>query len=215
MKLLVAIPCMDMMHTKFVDSLIRAFKDYPEATIEFGASSLIYDTRNQFIAKALDGGYDRIMWIDSDMVFDASAIAYLNEDLDRGYGIVCGLYFKRRPPYTPTIYRDCALVTDDQGRLLPTVEVIKDFPEDKLFQVAAFGFAGVMMDVKALQKIVDKYGKLLFMPYGGFGEDLSFCLRARMAEVNLYCDSRATFGHVGEHIYCIDDFRRESHANES
>ena len=207
MKILIAVPCMDMLHTKFVNCLLNVRLD-EQYTIEFGASSLIYDTRNQFIVKAIDGGYDRMIWFDSDMVFDAATIAYLNQDLDKGYDFVAGLAFKRRKPYTPVIFEELDLVENKDGAKIPTFRTFTAYPKDCLFEVAGFGFGCVAMNVEGLKRVVDKYGKMLFMPYAGFGEDLTFCLRARSAGEKLYCDSRAEVGHVGEYIYDSEMFMR-------
>ena len=53
--------------------------------------------------------------------------------------------------------------------------------------------------MRVSQRIVSS--KMPFMPVGGFGEDLSFCLRAREAGLKLYCDSRVRCGHVGNVIF--------------
>ena len=211
MKTLVAVPCMDMMHTQFVSSLmsIRAKEGYE---FEFGASSLVYDTRNQFIAKAIDGGFDRILWSDSDMVFTAADVAYLEQDMDHGYDFVCGLAFNRKPPFTPVIFSECFIDKNEAGQLIPTSTVMKDYPKDALFEVAAFGFGFVMMSVEGLKRIVDRYGRMLFMPHPGFGEDLSFCLRAHSAGEHLFCDSRTEIGHVGTYVYGKEQFERYEYA---
>ena len=52
------------------------------------------------------------------------------------------------------------------------------------------------MNVSLIKKVQDKFG-LPFSPILGFGEDLSFCARARQVGAEIYCDSRAKMGHVG------------------
>lgn len=212
MKTLVAVPCMEMMKTKFVDCLLSLRHDY---TIEFGVASLIYDTRNQFIIKAIDGGYDRMFWIDSDMVFDSATMAYLNEDLDRGYDFVAALAFKRRSPYTPVIYQELDVIKNDNNSLTPVAKSYLEYPKDCLFEVGGFGFGFVAMNVAGLKRVVDKYGKMLFSPYTCFGEDLSFCIRAKSAGEKLYCDSRAEVGHIGEYVYNSETFERFNHVREN
>lgn len=206
MKTLVAVPCMEMLKTKFVDCLLKLPQD--EYTIEFGVASLIYDTRNQFIDKAIAGSYERMFWIDSDMVFDAATMAYLNQDLDKGYDFVAGLAFKRRKPFTPVIFSELDIIKNPNNSLTPIAKTFKDYPKDCLFEVCGFGFGFVGMNVAGLQRVVDKYGKRLFSPYTCFGEDLSFCVRAKSAGEKLYCDSRAEVGHVGEYIYDSEMYER-------
>ena len=201
MKTLIAVPCMDMIHTKFASSLLSLDKD-EGMEVQFGASSLVYDTRNQFIAKVLDEEYDRLLFVDSDMSFTQTEVGFLFEDLDRGYDIVCALAFtKRQPKIHPVIFNRCELLHHADGRLEPACDIFLDYPKDCLFQVAAMGCGMVAMNVEAVRRIADKYGQKLFMPIPGFGEDISFCIRAQNAGEKLYCDSRASIGHVGQQIY--------------
>ena len=67
MRTLIAVPCMDMVHTVFMASLLQLNK--PEGTeIAVSSSSLVYDARHSLAKKALNEGFDRILWIDSDMM---------------------------------------------------------------------------------------------------------------------------------------------------
>lgn len=206
MKTLIAVPCMDMMHTQFVHSLLT-LRMTEEYEVRFGASSLIYDTRNSLIAYALDNDFDRVLWFDSDMTFGPDALVYLNEDMDNGFDVVSGLYFKRKPPYTPVLFKSCDLVKLDDGLLNPVNEIYLDYPEQSIFEIAACGFGCVMMNMAAVRKIVDQFGKMLFMPVAGFGEDLSFCIRARNTGVRIWCDSRVKLGHVGEMVFNEEYYR--------
>ena len=200
MKTLIAVPCMDMMHTKFVHSLLSLHFD-EEYEVRFGASSLIYDTRNQLLVYALENGFDRVLWFDSDMTFTQADIACLEEDLDNGYEIVSGLYFKRKPPFTPTIFKTCEIQKLEGNLLDPVSECYEDYPDNSIFEIAACGFGCVLMDINAVKKITAKLGRMLFMPVAGFGEDLSFCLRARSLGLKIWCDSRVKCGHVGEMVF--------------
>ena len=200
MKTLVAVPCMDMMHTQFVHSLLSLHFE-EEYEVRFGASSLIYDTRNQLLAYALENSFERVLWFDSDMTFTRSDLECLIEDLDNGYEIVSGLYFKRKPPFTPTIFKTCEIQKLEGNLLDPVSEVYTDYPNNSIFEIAACGFGCVMMDMNAVKRIVEKMGRMLFMPVAGFGEDLSFCLRARSLGMKIWCDSRIKCGHVGEMLY--------------
>lgn len=203
MRMLIAVPCMDMMHTQFVHSLLT-LKLTEEYEVRFGASSLIYDTRNQLIKYAIEKGFERVMWLDSDMKFDNNLLKYLNEDLDNGYDIVSGLYFARKRPYMPIVFKKIGYTQHEDGLIIPEHEQYYDYPENSLFEIAACGFGCVMMKISAVKDIVEKYGNGLFTPITGFGEDISFCLRARSVGKKIWCDSRAKCGHVGEMVFDED-----------
>lgn len=205
MKTLIAIPCMDMMPVPFVHSLLHLIKE-PEDRVIMSSSSLIYDSRNQLLEKAIKQGFDRILWLDSDMEFPTYTLKLLHEDLDAGYDIVSGLYFKRRRPFTPVVYKECCLKEED-GKKIPTSTCYTDYPDDTLFECAAFGFGCVLMSIDAAKKVCDELGIMPFMPVAGFGEDMSFCMRARHVGLRLWCDSRLKLGHAGYRIFGEPDFK--------
>ena len=204
MKTIIAIPCMDMVHTAFMKSLML-MDHVGEVSYAIECGSLIYDSRNKLLVRALNTDADRMLWLDSDIDFKSDLMQKLSDDLDSGFDIVSGLYFKRRPPFSPVIYKECEIKRND-GLFAPTASTYDDYPGDEIFPVAACGFGCVMMNMDAVRKIVQKNGSFLFMPTAGFGEDLSFCMRARDAGVQIYCDSSIKLGHVGYKTYTEEEF---------
>lgn len=95
MKTMVAIPCMDMMHTDFVISLTGIRSDGGLKMV-YCASSLVYDARNSLARRAILEGYDRVLWLDSDMKFGPDLLLQLSADLDEGRDMVSGLYVSRK-----------------------------------------------------------------------------------------------------------------------
>lgn len=194
MKTMIAIPCMDMMHTRFVQSLI-GMRVSGEIQYNFGMSSLVYDSRNKLSNMAIEGGFDRVLWLDSDMVFSPDLFERLNHQMDMGRRFITALCVKRKHPVQATIYKS-VMMTEENGIRVPKAYTYTDYPKDSLFEVAASGFGCVMTDVQLLQDITDKFG-LPFSPVLGFGEDLSFCQRSREIGTALYCDSSIKVGHIG------------------
>ena len=209
MKIIVLIPCMDMVHTTFMRSLLMLNTVGHNVTYGISSGSLIYDSRNKLLETARQSGADRLLWVDSDMDLPMNTIQQLSADIDAGCAMVSGLCFKRKPPYTPCIYERCELQNIGDGKVLPISDIYENYPKHDLFEVAAFGGACVMMTMEAVDRITKAYGPYPYMPVGGFGEDLSFCMRARGAGIKLYCDSRIRVGHMGQKLYTIDDYRRE------
>ena len=68
MHYLVAIPCMDMIHAGFFRSVLAMTK-LEGTRFSMTMSSLIYDARNTLAKQAITGGFDRVLWLDSDMEF--------------------------------------------------------------------------------------------------------------------------------------------------
>lgn len=206
MKVLIAIPCMDTVPVQFLKSLVTLETDGAEICYELASGSLIYDSRNNLLETAKKVNADRIMWFDSDMVFQPDTLRRLGEDIDNGCEIVSGLYFGRRPPSNPIIFSDCDIVQITPNQILPLSTRFLDYPKDELFEVAGFGFGCVLMTTEAASKVTDDMGLYPFMPLGGFGEDLSFCIRAKRAGIKLWCDSRVKCGHVGYKEFTEADF---------
>lgn len=197
MKTLIAVPCMDMLPLPFVTSFTSLRK--PEGTsYVFNANCLIYDSRNIFSSGAIRNGYDRVLWLDSDMRFDPDLLERLSADMDENPGVkvISALYFKRRIPTSPVIYKTLEYGRADDNTIKPTVETYHDYPKDALFPVAGCGFGAVLTSVDILKDIWDSFGPP-FDPMTHMGEDLSFCWRVGQIGEPIYCDSRVKCGHVG------------------
>lgn len=187
----ILIPCMDSIPTPFHMSLIKLEKD-EDTIISHAVSSLVYDSRNLLADMAVKRGYDRVLWLDSDMTFDKDLLQRLHARLDEGYDMVCCVYPTRKPPIKPCIYSFV-----EPG--IPS-EQIEDYPKDSVFEVAGCGFGAVMMNVSVIKKVIDNFRRP-FSPILGLGEDLSFCYRVTKLGMKIYCDSTIQVGHVGIHEF--------------
>lgn len=206
MKTFVAIPCMDMVNTSFVRSLIgMRLTEGDSFNYCFSQASLVYDSRNKLANMAIEGGYDRVLWLDSDMVFQADLLERLGADLDEGRDLVSGLYFTRKPPIRPAVYQRLGMYPRPvDGATVPTAEPVAELPEE-IFEAEGIGFGAVLMSVKLLKDVADRFG-LPFSPILGFGEDFSFCLRARELGAHLWCDPRVVLQHEGMHLFGVEEY---------
>ena len=211
MKTLIAIPCMDTMPTGFVQSLLHLEKGEGTSVL-FKANTLVYDSRNLISMTAIEEGYDRVMWFDSDMMFTPATMRMLHKDLDgtdlmRPKEMVTGLYFRRRGPHTPVIfYKIAEPAFDESGKLVGQVEKYTEYPENTLFAVAGCGLGCCMTSVKLLKEVWDKFGPP-FSPYPWAGEDISFCHRVNQLGYRIWCDSRITCGHIGQTVYTEEFYK--------
>lgn len=196
MKTLIAVPCFDMIHTRFVKSFIEL--DKPEDTAyTFITNTMIYAARNVIAQNAVKEGFDRVMWFDSDMTFKPDTLIRLSADMDSGKDFVSGLYFKRSIPVNPVICETLERRVSPDGSVMASATSFVDYPKDQIFEIAGAGFGCVMTSVDLLRALVDKYGAP-FTPMMGLGEDFSFCLRATCIGAKMYCDSRIKCGHLGQ-----------------
>ena len=194
MKYLIAIPCMDMVHTGFFKSVL-SMNRMEDTRFSMTMSSLIYDARNVLAKQAVTEGFDRVLWLDSDMDFEPNIMQMLAADMDEGREFVSGLYFKRKAPVGPVVYSQVGHV-EVEGGVKPFALPYDNYPRDQIFPIRGAGFGICMTSVDLIKRVADKFG-LPFSPILGFGEDLSFCARASELGAELYCDSRVKAGHIG------------------
>lgn len=193
-KILIAVPCMDMVSARFAQSL-TTLKKVGQCTVTFLIGSLIYDSRNKLASMAVELEADYMLWFDSDMVFDASTLERMMKVLDEHpeIDILSGLYFRRGTPFTPVLFSK--LEVNDKGEL--EFEDYTNIP-DELFEVAGCGFGCVLMRTECLLDIAAKEGGgVWFTPMDNAGEDCSFCMRARREGYKIYCDPSIDLGHMG------------------
>ena len=211
-KILIAVPCMDFVASGFAASLamLRKPKDMGCA-VSFICGSLIYDARNKLAQQAIKEEFDYIFWLDSDMIFMTDTLNRLMETMNKtDADIVSGIYFRRSAPYTPVAFSELDI----------DLENGKNYHADYtgelsgVHEVAAIGFGCVLMKTEVLFDVFGKFGSP-FEPIGGYGEDLSFCWRARELDYKVFIDFDVKCGHVG-HITVNQTFYeawKEGHQN--
>ena len=199
MKTLIAVPCHDMVHADFMRSMVEL--DKPEGTaFAVIKNTLIYVARNAIADRAVKGGFDRVMWFDSDMIVPRDTLVRLSADMDEGREFVTGLYFTRRKPMIPVIDREIHWNLQPDGWVECGAESYYDYPQESIFPVAGCGFGVCITSVPLLKMMIEKYGAP-FYPLMGMGEDNSFCFRVNESGGKCYCDSRIKAGHIGSMVF--------------
>lgn len=185
--LMIAIPCYEACRVEFLRSLVDLEGWLRENNVPYDvktlSGTLVYYARDSLARQAVNNGFDEVLWIDADMVFDR----HLYEDLKMGgKDITCGLFISRHYPYVSCVF----------SKLHP-VERITQIPEDA-FRVAGCGFGAVLMKTKVLQDVMNTHRGMCFMPDPLLGEDVAFCKRATDCGYEIWCEPTARVGHVGQ-----------------
>ena len=195
-KILIAIPCMDMVSARFAQSLATlSKKNVGDCIVSFIIGSLIYDSRNRLAEYAVRIEADYILWLDSDMTFPPDVLERMMKVLDEHseIDILTGLYCRRSAPFTPVAFD--VLELNEDGVL--QFENMDEVP-DGLKEVAGCGFGCVLMRTDCLLDIAAKEGGgVWFSPMANVGEDCAFCMRARQEGYKIYIDPSIEFGHMG------------------
>lgn len=204
-KVLIAVPCMDQLPAQFAHSLATLTSYGIEGvsiSVYFNLGSLVYTSRNEIAKRALLDEADLVMWFDSDMVFNPDTLQKLIALIDEGHDMVTGIYYRRTPPFTPTIFKTMDI--DEPAGAAKWTE-FEEIPEEP-FEVAACGFGCVLMRSEIFVSVFAKFGNM-FSPIGNVGEDISFCWRARECGYKIFADPSISLGHVGHTIITKDFYK--------
>lgn len=189
MKLLICIPTLDYVHSKFMECLtklvIRLKNEGQDFDVEIISGTLVYSARDRLAKKAINSGYTHTLWLDSDMVFTEDLL----EDLTfSGKDFVSGIYHTRRPPHGSCIFKDIRLDHIERYDDL-------DYPKET-FEIGGCGFGCVLVTTKIIEDVYDRFGEA-FLPQHGLGEDIAFCKRVRATGHKIYCEPSVRLGHIG------------------
>lgn len=208
MKVFVAIPSLDTVPALFCQSL-ALLQRAGDTIVGFQVGSLVYNARNELARQAIKSEADWVLWLDSDMVFEPDLLKKMlkvceENDID----FLTGLCFRRKLPYTPTLFD--RLDKMEHGASYTTIMSV---PEGR-FKVGGCGFAGVLMSTDVLLSVAARFGGRMFDPLEGFGEDVSFCWRARQCGYEIWCDSDIELGHIGSMVVTREFFEAYSEGHK-
>ena len=197
---IIGIPAMDMMQTVTCRSLVGLAVP-PGTNYSFAIGSLVDDARNKIVDDAFSTGAERILFVDSDMVFDPDILTRMQVTMTvTGADVVCGIMTTRKHPIQPVIYKTLDWEVTEDGYVKVNKVTYEDYPENAVFEVAACGFGATLVTTDICKRVMGIYGAP-FTRLPGLGEDLSFCVNVNKAGGRIFCDSRIKVGHIGQAIY--------------
>lgn len=195
MNILIGIPTKDMIDIQAAISIMNLDWDGHSITYTHSDGAGVYgiaQARNKLCQKAIDGNYDKLFMIDSDMIVPEDAIHCL---LEPEAQIVIGVArYKndsgRAPIFKPYI--------DETGS---DAWIWDEIPEGR-FSFKSGGVACAMIDVKLLLKIPRPWFVWEERENGTYvGEDIGFYEKVRALGVAPQADGRVRCGHIGRKVY--------------
>lgn len=176
----------------FVASLIGMYdytKQYHQVNIMNIDGNFIDQMRNVAVETAINGKYDYIFFIDTDMIYPKDAVIKLLSDKK---DIVGGLYFKRKYPHGECHFKQISDINNKKA--------IETFPEGTIKRVKATGFGGVLVKTKVFKNMKFPYFKVRYSRRNGkltmIGEDIDFCMKAGK-KYGIWIDPKVKYGHIG------------------
>ena len=196
MKLLIAMPSLDYMHSETVISLTRLIMRLKDEGVDFDVEiktgTLVYVARDRIAYKAIDEGFTHVLWLDADMVFNDDL---LDDLMFCEKDFVSGIAHGRRPPHYSCVFYS----------LEPPLR-FEEYPNNT-FEIAGSGFGCVLMSVECLKAVRDRFGTC-FCPERILGEDLAFCQRLHECGFKMYAEPTVRLGHIGHITIYPEDMER-------
>lgn len=211
-KILIACPMLQKVDSGFLTSLM-GLNHVGQMHFSVEVGSLIYMARNRLAMKAVEGGFDTVLWIDSDMVFDPGLVERLWADMEEGRDFVTALYFRRAIPTLPVISKSVVWVQDEDG-VRHEAEPYCEYPRDAVFEVGGSGLGACMVRTDVIVEAAQRFRTSPFDPLPMLGEDYSFCWRLGQIGKKMWCDSRIKVGHVGQFVYDEGTYIRQTEEGE-
>lgn len=147
--------------------------------------------RNRCVDKALEGGFDYLMMIDSDTIVPANALKLL---LDPPAPIVLGIYRYKNSSGDCPFFKPEAVNGNDKWRF-------DEVPEGR-FEVKAAGLGCALIDTNVFKHLDKPYYFWQERQTGKHtGEDIWFCNAAKAAGYKIVADGRVKCQHVGRKVY--------------
>lgn len=173
-------------------SLMMAFKQAPyEMGVKIIDSAYVHDARNKLALWAIKGECDRLLFIDSDMVFPKDAIEHLwNDDKD-----IVGAAYNRRelPPKLAVL----------EGKFISDLHPA-DFglmTARKPVKVAVVPTGMMMIKTAVFKKVPPPWFDFHPTPETFLGEDAYFCWKAKQNGIDVWCDPTLLVRHIGNYSY--------------
>lgn len=205
MKILIGIPTVGGVHPEAYDNRLEMAlylgRVEKERGFEFDLAVtgrlLTPIARENLARRAVEGGYDYLLFIDDDMLTPLDLFFKLYKHQK---DIVGALAFTRHYPHRPVIYKFEKGFQD--GKAWYSNYPVLDYPKDCLVKCDAVGFGAVLIDVKVFKGMGGKW----FATTSGRGEDIFFCHQAGEQGFGVYMDTATKLGHLGHPINITEEY---------
>lgn len=190
-KILVAVPCKDMMYSHFAYCLQELIEYHAkrgiDTQVEFNMGTLVGSQREKLADKALEVEATHMLWLDSDMMFPKTICETL---MAHNLEFVACNYSTRALPIKSVAYGD-----------IGNWESYLDRNETGLMSVAGVGMGCVLMKTEILTDIPKPWFPITYNPDSNdyLGEDMNFCQKVIETGyvVAVDCDASREIFHIG------------------
>ena len=185
-RLAIGIPCsFPFVPVSFLYSFLHM--ERPDFILLHADNGPIDTLRNDLVEKALEVGANKLLMVDTDMIYHPKTITQL---LSHRLPIVGALCFRRYPPFDSIMLK----VNPALGRY----ESIDDWEENSLVEVDATGAGCVMYDMEIFKKLPYPWFRFQKNPHNGMtiGEDIGLCQDLKAMGYRIFVDTSIPCDHL-------------------
>ena len=187
MKILIAVPTFENILPETFRSIYKACHKYENADFDFVKGYDCARARNEIVKKALNGFYDYVLMVDSDIIIPETTLDCLLEDpVD-----ICTGFFPRKNTRTKELELFKLGTQNYTDRF-----IYDEIQSNERFEIKGCGFGCILINVDVLRTLNYPWFKYVVYDGGEFlSEDLYFCTAARNAGYKIWADPRVRCGH--------------------
>jgi hypothetical protein len=186
-----------MMHSAFAFNLCKLVEYNQTIGIEthmhFNMGTLIVNQRELLVKMAQECDSTHILWLDSDMMFNADVAQLL---LHHDKPVVAGNYVTRQYPHKTVAYDKMSVWNS---------YVTHSDSDAPLVEVEAVGMGCMLTDIKLFDKLAKPYFNTVWIEHSQdhLGEDFYFCSNVRKLGYPILIDSAVslTLKHLGTYAF--------------
>ena len=194
-KVMLAVPCQSTILAKTAFCLVHNVKDLPyESDFVLRIGCDIVGSRMWLVKNAIKYGATHIFFVDHDMYFPPET---LKKMIEADKDIIGVPYNFRQFPLRTTAIPEGTEPTNGEYRVDP-----KDLPTE-LFKVTTLGTGLLLVKLSVFEKIPEPWFMFGRNAEGELvqGEDTYFCVQARKAGYDIWCDPTLGVRHLGEYPF--------------
>lgn len=187
MKILIAVPTYETILPETFKSIYGLEADDYDVAFDFVKGYDCAKARNAIARKAVDGGYDYVLFVDSDIILPPDTLRLF---LENPVNICFGVYpHKNCKDKKAELFK---LGTDNYELRYSYLEL-----KESRIKVKGAGFGCALIKTEVFKKLPYPWFQYVSYQNGTFlSEDLYFCNEARKHKMDIWADTRIRCGHL-------------------
>lgn len=188
----------DMVYARFMKSVIDEKDRDGAIVIEEQSEPFVDKARNIVVDRFLASDREWLLSVDTDIILPACVVTRL---LARGQPLIGALIYVNQAPPFPQIYHQIADISADGFGIF---QVQSKFEPGELIKADGTGAGCLLVHRDVFESIHEmppfRWFQHELIGKDMFGEDMTFCKRARAAGFQLYIDTAVHAGHIKPRI---------------